>query len=247
VRIVTDGGAEVFPPIPVTSSEFEHDFDVPGAATWVHAQLFGEDQPTGRQAGCSALQSDDLSETFTYCTNRIAMLGLTSAIYLRSPAPPVDEPGGGPSRLPCLAGRARIGRRNIGRVRLGYTRERLLRIPVRTPTQTRRSFRYCVKDSRGYTAAVFSSRSPRARAKLAVTTVRGHGNRRAQVGSRAAKFRRNYRNRVRVSRGLFRGGPRSPRIFGLRRGRVRYIAVAAPTVARERRALRRYLRLSRQR
>ena len=247
VRIVTDGGAEAFPPIPVTSSGFEHDFVVPAAATWVHAQLFGEDQPSGRQAGCTALPSDDLSGTFTYCTNRIAMLGLTSAIYLRPPAPPVDEPDGGSTRLPCLAGRARIGRRNVGRIRLGFTRERLLRLPVRTPTRTRRSFRYCVKGSRGYTAAVFSSRARSARAKLVVTTVRGHGNRRARVGTPATRFRRMYGHRVRVSRGLYRGGPRSPRVFGLSRGHVRYIAVATPAVARDRKALRRYLRLSRRR
>jgi hypothetical protein len=118
---------------------------------------------------------------------------------------------------------------------------------VRTPAKTRRSFRYCVKDSRGYTAAVFSSPRRSARARLVVTTVRGHGNARARVGSRTTKFRRTYRHRVRVARGLYRGGPRSPRIFGLSRGRVRYIAAATPAVARDRRALEHYLRLSGQR
>jgi len=235
VRIVTDGGVEAFPPVPVTSSEFEHEFVVPDEATWVHAQLFGEDEPSGRQAGCAALASDDLSDTFTYCTNRVAMLGLTSAIYLE-PAP-----------LPCLARRARVGRRHIGRVRLGFTRERLLQLPVRTPAQTRRSFRFCVKESRGYTAAVFSGRSSGARAKLLVTTARGLGNRHARVGSRGTRFRQKHPNRVRVSRGLYRGAPRSPRLYGLRGGRVRFMAVATRGVAGDRKVLRRYLRLSRQR
>ena len=157
------------------------------------------------------------------------------------PAPPPVEPGGQP--LPCLAGRARIGRRNIGRLRLGFTRERLLQLPVRMTAETPRSFRYCVEGKRGYTAAVFSRRDERARAKLLLTTVPGQGNRRTRVGSRAAKFRRRYPDRVRVARGLYLGGPRSQRIFGLREGRVQFIAVARRRVARNRKAVKRYLRL----
>ena len=161
------------------------------------------------------------------------------------PQPPVDPEGESPR--PCLTGRPIIGRRNIGRLRLGFTRARLSRLPVRTPAKTARTFRYCVKGSRGYTAAVFSSRSRSARAKLLVTTVRGNGNRRARVGSRAARFRRNYRHEVRVAPGLYRSGPRSTRVFGLSRGRVRFIAVADPAVARDRQKLQRYLSLSRRR
>jgi hypothetical protein len=244
LRVVTDGGREAFDPVEVDSSDFEHSFVAPAPATWVHAQLYGEDQPTGRQAGCTALPSDDLSGSFTYCTNRVVMLGLTSAIFLRGPAAVGPE---GETPRPCLQGRPIIGRRNIGRLRLGFTRARLLRLPVRAPTRTRRSFRYCVKGSRAYTAAVFSSRARRARVKLLVTTVRGNGNRRARVGSRAARFRRMYRHEVRVARGLYRSGRRSTRIFGLSRGRVSFIAVADPAVARDRKELQRYVHLSRQR
>jgi hypothetical protein len=163
---------------------------------------------------------------------------------VEDPPPPVDP---GEEALPCLSGRARIGRGRIGRIRLGMTRERLLRLRVRTPTQTPRSFRYCVKGVPGYTAAVFSSRSENARAKLVLTTARGNGNRRARVGSRATRFRRMYPDRVRVARGLYRGGPRSRRIFGLSRGRVQFIALATRAVAGDRKALPRYVRLSGQR
>jgi hypothetical protein len=54
-----------------------------------------------------------------------------------------------------------------------------------------------------------------------------------------------YRREVRVARGLYRSGPRSTRIFGLSGGRVRFIAVADPAVARDRRKLQRHLQLSR--
>jgi putative CocE/NonD family hydrolase len=155
--------------------------------------------------------------------------------YLSLPAAGRDGGGIGV----CLARRSPIGPRNIGRIRLGYTRARMLRVPVRRPRRTQRTLRYCVKRSRGRVTAVFGSRSLRARAKLVVTTAAGHGNRRVRVGSKASRFRRSYPNRVRIDRGLYRARRGSPRLFGVRRGRVRFIAVASRRVA-----LRRYLRIA---
>jgi hypothetical protein len=161
--------------------------------------------------------------------------------YLALPAAGLDGGGVGV----CLARRSPIGPRNIGRIRLGYTRARLLRLPVRVPRRTPRTLRYCVKGSRGRVTAVFGSRSPRAPVKLVVTTARGHGNRRVRVGSNAGRFRRAYPNRVRVARGLYRAQRHSRRMFGIRRGRVRFIAVAGPAVARNRRTLAGHLRVAR--
>ena len=163
---------------------------------------------------------------------------------VEDPPPPVD-PGEEPP--PCLSGQARIGRGRIGRIRLGYTRKRLLRLPVRTPTQTPRSFRYCVEGATGYTAAVFSSRSDDARSKLVLTTVPGHGNRRTRVGSSATRFREKYPDRVRVGRGLYRGSPTSARVFGVSDGRVQFIGLATADVVAKPKKLRRYVRLSGQR
>lgn len=163
--------------------------------------------------------------------------------YLVLPAVGRLAPTGARSR-PCLARRSPIGQRNIGRIRLGYTRARMLRVPVRAPRRTARTMRFCVKRSRGRVTAVFSSRSRRAHAKLVVTTARHHGNRHVRVGSRASRFRRAYPNRVLIAGGLYRAGPRSPRMVALRRGRVRYIAVASQSLARDRRALRRHLRVA---
>ena len=69
------------------------------------------------------------------------------------------------STLPgrCLARRSPIGPRNIGRIRLGYTRSRLLsRVRVQPERRTARTFRYCVTGRAGHVMAVFSSRSRRA-------------------------------------------------------------------------------------
>ncbi len=148
-------------------------------------------------------------------------------------------------RLPdrCLSRRSPIGPRNVGRIRLGRTRGRLLRLPVTPPDRTSRSYRYCVKGGSGRVTAVFSSRSARARARVVSTTATGHGNRRVRVGSSSRRFLAAYPRARRIGRGLYRANPRSPRLFGIRRGRVRFIAVAdrgllAPG---KRRALRRHL------
>lgn len=145
------------------------------------------------------------------------------------------------SSASCLARRSPIGPRNIGRVRVGRTRARLRRLPG-LRRRTRRSYRFCVKGGRGTVSAVFSSRRPRGRVLLVTTNAPDHGNRRVRPGARVSKLRRAYPRRRRLGRGLYRAGPRSPRLFGVRRGRVRYIAVADRPLIRNRKALRRYLR-----
>lgn len=146
-------------------------------------------------------------------------------------------------RLPdrCLSRRSPIGPRNIGRIRLGRTRRRLLQLRVEPLRRTRRSYRYCVKGRSGQVTAVLSSGSARGRVRLVTTTAHGHGNRRVRSSSR--RFFAAYPRGRRIGRGLYRANPRSPRLFGIRRGRVRFIAVADRRLLApgKRRALRRYL------
>jgi predicted acyl esterase len=145
----------------------------------------------------------------------------------------------------CLATRAPIGPRNIGRIRLGWSRSRLLRrVSVQPERRTARTYRYCVKGRQGVVKAVFSSRSSRGKSLLVTTTARGHGNRNVRVSSKASRFRRAYPRRRRILKGVYRANPRSPRLFGVRHGRVTFIAVASKSLLRSPRALRRQLRLA---
>ena len=95
-------------------------------------------------------------------------------------------PGGTPLGIPrsepfgCLSRRSPIGRRNIGRVRLGLTRRGLARRVPGPGRTTRRSWRWCVKRSRGSVRAAFTKRG---RVALVATTARRHGNRRVRPGS----------------------------------------------------------------
>lgn len=139
----------------------------------------------------------------------------------------------------CLARRSPIGPRNIGRIRLAYTRRRLARLPVKPARRTRRSYRYCVKGSTGRVTAVFS---PRGRVRLITTTARNHRLRRVAPGGRLRALLRRFPRARAIGPGLYRAGPRSGRLFGLRRGRVRFVAVADRRLIANRRALRGYLR-----
>jgi hypothetical protein len=148
-----------------------------------------------------------------------------------------DAPAGGR----CLARRSPIGPRNIGRVRLGYTRARLRRLPVQPVRVTRRSYRYCVRRSSGTVRAVFSRAG---RVALVATTARGHGNRRLRPGAPARALHRVYSRRRAVRPGLYRANPRSPRLIGVRGGRVRFFAVVSRKLLRNKGALRRHVRLA---
>jgi hypothetical protein len=162
------------------------------------------------------------------------------AVRLTNSTPPIA--GEGPGGRICLARRSPIGPRNIGRVRLGLTRARLRTLRVQPIEITRRSYRYCAKTSSGAVVAVFSRRG---RVALVLTTASGHGNRRVRPGSRARAFRRAYPRRRAIARGLYRAGPRSRRLIGVRNGRVRFFAVTSRRMLRNERALARHLRLAR--
>ena len=84
----------------------------------------------------------------------------------------------------CLARRSPIGPRNIGRVRLGRTRSKLLAEPrlakVGPARKSAKAYRYCVKGGKGRVMAVFGRRS---KIELVTTTGALHGNRKLRPGS----------------------------------------------------------------
>ena len=105
LRVVTNGGQEAFPPVPVTSPDFEHSFTLPAASTWAHAQVYGEDLRPQRETGCVTLFGADMTKSMPYCRDQILMLAMTSAIHLVVP-----ESGGGdaPGGREVVRGRARL-------------------------------------------------------------------------------------------------------------------------------------------
>ena len=129
---------------------------------------------------------------------------------------------------------APIGRRGIGRVRLGMTRKALARRLPAPRRKTKRAWRWCVKGGKGTR-------------RRGVLEVRPRGARRARAGrarTPRAQLRRRYPHRRALGGSLVRAGAHSSRIFGVRGGKVRYVAVAAPRTIARRTLLRGYLRLA---
>jgi endoglycosylceramidase len=147
------------------------------------------------------------------------------------------------SQRGCVAHSAPIGPRNIGRVRLGDTRARQVhRIRFGPTRATSYSYRWCVKRSKRRVTAVFSKRGRSGRALLVGTTATRHRMRGVGPGARGRTLRRRFPRARRLTRTIFAAGPHSRRLFGVRRGRVRFVAVADRRLLRKPTTLRRYLR-----
>jgi hypothetical protein len=160
-------------------------------------------------------------------------LGL--AAQLRWPAGS-DLGAGAPG---CLARRSPIGPRNIGRVRLGLTPSQLRRRAPAPRKRTKRSWRWCVKGGKGKVSAAFTRKG---RVALVTTTAPRYGNRRIHPGARVRALRGAYPRSRSLGRTLVRASPTSPRLFGIRRGKVRYIAVASRGTIGKRNTFGAYLR-----
>src|SRR5215204_1639960 len=144
-----------------------------------------------------------------------------------------------PETAGCFPRRVGIGPSRIGKVRLGLTRRQVRRRVGAPKRRTGRSYRYCVTGSRGKVTAVFNRRG---RVVLITTTSGRHSKRRVHAGSRSRSIRRAYRRRTRLSRSLIRANRASHLLFGVRRNRVRYLAIGSRRLIRNRRALVRHLR-----
>ena len=147
--------------------------------------------------------------------------------------------GSGAGRRGCLAKRAPIGPRNVGRVRLGMTRKALLKRVPAPRRRTKRSWRWCVKGGKGTVSAAFTRKG---RVALAATTAPHHGNRRIHPGTSTRALARSYPRRRGIGRTLLRANPRSPRFFGIRHRKVRFVAVTSRRTIAKRKTLRAYLR-----
>ena len=161
----------------------------------------------------------------------------------RQPAPVGNQgsPVGG-SRI-CLARRARIRRRGVGRIRVGATRAVLARVQVAPTQRSRTRMRWCTEGG-GQLTAVFSSRGRRARVVFVATTAPGHRIRGVHPDSSRAAMARAYRKRVRLTRGLYLSSRRGNALIGVWHGRVSFIAVTSDRTLRHVRQLNRALRLA---
>jgi len=146
----------------------------------------------------------------------------------------------------CLRSRGRFTRRGLGRLRLGRSPGQVLRRGGQPRTRVGRAWRYCA-DGKGNRnrrkRRVMGVFTKAGRLGLVVSTARDHKGRRVGTGARARRARRGTK---RFGRGLrvrrLPGGARL--VYGVRRGRVRYVAVATRKVGGNRKRVRAHLRLA---
>ena len=86
LRVVSDGGQQLFAPVPVTSPAFEHSFVPPAGSTWVRAEIFEPDASGERSSTCDGLVGDET----TYCRNQLLVRAMTSPIYLAAQRRPTN-------------------------------------------------------------------------------------------------------------------------------------------------------------
>jgi melibiase-like protein len=91
LRLVTNG-SQILTEVPVDSPSFAHTFTVPESSTWVRAEVYYRDAGEQRESlqpqcdaagGVSGLFGDEY-ENVAYCRSRLAVVAMTSPVYLQS-------------------------------------------------------------------------------------------------------------------------------------------------------------------
>ena len=142
----------------------------------------------------------------------------------------------------CALGKGRFTARGLGRFRLGL-HPRALLVEAGQPESRTRTWRYCVRGRRAAGSRVSAVFTSGGKVGLVASTARRHRGRGIGRGARASRLRgtRHVGRGLRVRR-IGRGGKKL--VYGVRRGRVRFVGVASRPVARSPRRLRAFVKLS---
>ena len=146
------------------------------------------------------------------------------------------------ARTRCFARRLNVGARSLGRISVRASRD-LVGRRAGPPARTARGvLRYCVKGG-GSVLVAFDAKG---RVSMVATTAKGHRRLKVGRGSRLSALRKRFGRRLRSSpvAGVRRvsGGASKQLLFGVRRNKVTFVAVAGTTLLRDRSALRTQLR-----
>jgi hypothetical protein len=143
----------------------------------------------------------------------------------------------------CKSGREHFTRVGLGRMRLRYDTARLLRRSGQPRVRGRRAWTWCARRKRNRDAKVVAALDRKGKVQLIGSTSIGHRALRIRTGVKARKLRGRAR---RVAKGIYirKAGKRARFVYGVRKGRVSFTAVATRTAAKNRKSLRAYLKLA---
>jgi hypothetical protein len=84
LQVYGTGGRPLGEPVPVTGVDFARDLTPAADVTWVRAEVYEPDAPEQRAAACDGFFGGES----TYCRNDLAVLAMSSAIFLADPFDP---------------------------------------------------------------------------------------------------------------------------------------------------------------
>jgi hypothetical protein len=143
----------------------------------------------------------------------------------------------------CKSGREHFTSRGLGRLRLRDSSARLLRRGGQPKVRGNRAWSWCAlrKKNRGKKVVVALTRT--GKVALVGSNAQGHRALRIRVGVKAKRLRGQARK---FGKGIYirKAGKRARFVYGVRKGRVSFVAVATRSATKSRKRLRGYLKLA---
>jgi hypothetical protein len=146
-------------------------------------------------------------------------------------------------RSGCKSGRQRATRRGLGSIRLGAGAGRLLRRAGQPRVRGNRGWTWCARGKKNRDRRIGAALTRDGTVALAGSSAKGSEARRIRVGDPVARLEGHAR---RFGKRLFvrRAGGGTRLVYGVRKGRIRFVAAATGPAAKTRGTLRRHLRLA---
>jgi hypothetical protein len=143
----------------------------------------------------------------------------------------------------CKSGRQHFTRGGIGRLRLGYNADTLLRRAGQPRVRGARSWTWCLTRKKNSGKKLVAALDRKGKVQLIGSNSIGHRINRVRPGVRSTRLRGKAR---RVGKGLYvrKAGKRARFVYGVRKGRVSFVAVATRSATKSRKQLRGYLKLA---
>ena len=155
-----------------------------------------------------------------------------------APVVPTVPPKATP-RLSCIPAKSKLTRLGLGPFRTGVTRQATLdRTNLRARQARGQSLRYCVQGGGRIDVGVLKGRV----VFISSTAPKRRGRKNVGRGSSVRDVQRAYGKLRKVAPGLFAGGASKKIAFGIKAGKVRYVAVLDQSVISNRGALRQQIK-----
>jgi hypothetical protein len=143
----------------------------------------------------------------------------------------------------CKSGREHFTKRGLGRFRLGATTDQVLRRNGQPKVRGNRAWSWCARRAKNRGKKIVVALTRNGKVALAGSSAQGHRGLRIRVGVKAKRLRGKARK---FGKGLYirKAGKRARFVYGVRKGRVSFVAVATRAATKKRKTLRAYLKLA---